>query len=324
MSNVKYLAQYKAAPKSKSSSMETLILKRHEVENWVLPPFQRGLRVNAKVKELCESLNGGEYALDGVLTLGRLSGDSRTYIVDGQHRIEAFRLSSLEEVIADVRIMQFEDMGEMAEEFVRLNSALVRMRSDDILRGLESSTPVLKEIRDACPFVGYDNIRRNTMSGPVVSMSSVLRCWVGSGFDTPVLAKVPGNKITEVLGGAEVQCLIDFLQTAYSAWGRDPEYARMWSSLNLCLCMWLWRQIVANKPKGTARHVHIQAHAFRSCLMALSADPTYSQWLVGRIVADRDRNPCYQRIKAIFARRLMVDGVSGKKPKFPLPAWANS
>ena len=57
-------------------------------------------------------------------------------------------------------------MAEMGDAFVALNSRLVNMRPDDILRGLEGSIPALQEIRASCPFVGYDQIRQLCFQNP--------------------------------------------------------------------------------------------------------------------------------------------------------------
>jgi hypothetical protein len=43
-------------------------------------------------------------------------------------------------------------------------------------------------------------------------------------------------------------------------------------------------------------------------------------WLVGRMLNDRDRSPCYQRIKGIFQKR--VEQEKGSKPRLPQPAWS--
>ena len=48
----------------------------------------------------------------------------------------------------------------MAEEFTRLNSSMVKMRPDDLLRAMESSTLSLQMIRKHCDFVSYDQVRR--------------------------------------------------------------------------------------------------------------------------------------------------------------------
>lgn len=57
--------------------------------------------------------------------------------------------------------------------------------------------------------------------------------------------------------------------------------------------------------------------------MALGADADYGDWLVGRALTDRDRAPCYARIRAIFAKRLVQDD-PGKRHLLPQPAWAKS
>ena len=183
--NVVSIKGGREVPKSSRRTMETLIFSVAEVSGWLLPPFQRPLRVNEKVRALSETIKEDGGVIPGILTLGKLTGEKRMWLVDGQHRIEAFKLSGLAECICDARLCQFDTMAEMAEEFVELNSALVKMRPDDILRGLEGTIPALQIIRQGCAFVGYDQIRRNNTSAPILSMSALLRCWVGASTDTP-------------------------------------------------------------------------------------------------------------------------------------------
>ncbi len=135
------------APKSVRSAMETLLFTRGEVDAWRVPDFQRPIRVNAKVLALVEELKRNGGIIPGILTLGKISGDKTIYIVDGQHRAEAFKISELGECIADVRIVTFESFADMANEFVELNSRLVNMRPDDILRSLAQSMPALQRPR---------------------------------------------------------------------------------------------------------------------------------------------------------------------------------
>jgi hypothetical protein len=94
------------------------------------------------------------------------------------------KLSELTECIADVRSIIFDDLAEMADEFVNLNSRLVNMRPDDILRGLEESMPQIRRIHESCEFVGYTQIRRGP-SSPLVGISRLLRCWHISGRRCP-------------------------------------------------------------------------------------------------------------------------------------------
>src|SRR5215510_16449262 len=113
------LVKAKDAPKSARSKMETLLVNVAEVERWRIPPFQRPLHENEKVRCLAEELkcvDGG--CVPGVVTLGRVTGDPTLYVVDGQHRLHAFRLTGMPEAIIDVRICDYADMNEMALDFV--------------------------------------------------------------------------------------------------------------------------------------------------------------------------------------------------------------
>lgn len=323
MGNVISISGAREAPKSEQSRMDTLIITPAMVNTWKIPPFQRPLRVNNKVQMVTEHIKKNE-VIEGVLTLGKLKGDSALYVVDGQHRTEAFKLSELNEAIADVRVVPFESMAEMAEEFVRLNSSLVKMRPDDILRGLESSTPALQAILRSCEFVGYDQIRRGK-SNPILSMSALLRCWSAASYETPASSSsgLSAAALAQSLDQISVQNLIAFLATAHSAWGRDPEYHRLWGNLNLSLCMWLWNRLVIDRDRfGNKRYAVLTIPDFKKCLMSVSAEADYVAWLVGRQLGDRDRSPCYTRLKSIFSRRL-ADGAKGKKPALPSPAWAS-
>lgn len=323
MGNVIPITGAREAPKAVQSRMETLIISPMMVNTWKIPPFQRPLRVNEKVRTVTEQIKKTE-AIEGVITLGKLKGDPSFWTVDGQHRIEAFKLSELKEAIADVRLVMFDTMGEMADEFVRLNSSLVKMRPDDILRGLESSTPALQTIRRSCEFVGYDNIRRSGTS-PVLSMSTLIRCWIASTYETPATSQGgSAATVAQNLDQGSVQNLIAFLATAHAAWGRDPEYFRLWGNLNLTLCMWLWNKLVMDQDRfGSKRYAVLNVQMFKKCLMSVSADTDYVSWLSGRNLGDRDRSPCYMRLKAIFARRIQEETLDGKKPMLPAPAWAS-
>lgn len=324
MGNVIPITGAREAPKAVQSRMETLIISPMMVSTWKIPPFQRPVRINEKVRMVMEQIKKTE-TIEGVLTLGKLKGDQSFYVVDGQHRVEAFKLSDLSEAIADVRLVMFDTMGEMADEFVRLNSSLVKMRPDDILRGLESSTPALQTIRRSCEFVGYDNVRRSGTS-PIMSMSALVRCWTNASYETPASSNAGASAahLAQGLDHGSVQNLIAFLATAHAAWGRDPEYYRLWGNLNLTLCMWLWNKLVMDRDRfGSKRYVVMNVQDFKKCLMSVSADADYVSWLTGRQLGDRDRSPCYSRLKTIFARRLREESRDGKTPMLPAPAWAS-
>ena len=323
MGNVVPITGAREAPKSAQSRMETLIITPAMVNAWKIPPFQRPLRVNAKVLSVTEDIKKNE-TVEGVLTLGKLRNDPSFYIVDGQHRAEAFKLSGLNEVIADIRVCLFHDMPEMAQEFERLNSSISKMRPDDILRALEYSISALANIRKSCEFVGYDRIRRGGTS-PILSMSALIRCWTASNYETPAASQnsMSSAGMAQQLETVSVQNLIAFLSTAHAAWGRDPEYFRLWSNLNLSLCMWLWNRLVIDRDRiGTKRYAVLSIPDFKKCLMSVSAEGDYLAWLVGRNLSDRDRSPCYARLKSIFVRRLSSES-GGRKIALPSPAWAS-
>jgi hypothetical protein len=312
------------APVAARSSMETLIVTPDIVNQWRVPPFQRPIRINDKVRALAKEIADSE-VIPGVLTLGRLPTDPHHYVVDGLHRAEAFRQSGVLEALADCRVCTFADMGQMADAFVDLNTALVRMRPDDVLRGLEGTIPVLRKIREACPFVGYDHVRRGTYS-PILSMSTAVRAWTASRNETPTHSS-NGNSTRDMLMSIDdesAEHMVVFLRTAYDAWGKDAENNRLWSTLNLVMSMWLFRRLVLGQNVDTAkRTTKVNLAQFRQCLMALSADAAYSDWLVGRALTERDRSPCYKRIKDIFAARIQKDR-GGDRPKLLQPAWVSN
>lgn len=315
----------KAAPRASRSTMETVILDLDRVNQWKVPPFQRPVRVNAKVEAIAAEMRSEGTSIQGVITLGKLPSDRAEYIVDGQHRTEAFRISGMPEIIADIRIVHFDSMAEMADEFVRLNDQIVKMRPDDILRGMLPGLPALQHIMKECPFVGFGQIRRKSSdSGPVLGLSTVIRCWVMSSHESPNSGSVAGSaaKMATLMDMESARELVGFLKLAYEAWGRDHEYFRLWGGLNLCLNMWLYRRLVLDKNrKKTARVVVLNDTEFRKCLMSVSTNGFYIEWLVGRNLNDRDRSPALNKLKAIFVRRLADEGKG--RVALPQPAWAS-
>lgn len=304
------------AEKQTHTQTDTIVITKDVLAEWDLPPFQRPLKANAKVLALAEELKSNGGVMPGVLTIGVLK--SKKYLVDGQHRKHAFEISGIEEGYSDVRFRVYDSMAEMAEDFVQLNSVLVRMRPDDILRGLEGSNDALTVLRQKCPFVGYDQIRRGT-AAPIVSMSALLRCWVGSGNDTPRAASGSATELARTLSIEEADTCAGFLRVAMTAWGKDQEYFRLWGNLNLTVCMWIYRRMVLTSH--SVKVSRISREMFGKCMAALSASPDYLDWLLGRQMGDRDRAPAYRRIKACFVRRIETE--TGKKQMFPQPEWAH-
>lgn len=310
----------KSAPRAVRSVMDTLLITPAGIERWKKPSFQRELKLTPKVQALVETMKADGGVVPGIITLGKLDGE--TYLIDGQHRIEAFKLSGLTEGVADVRICHFETVGEMGEEFTQLNSSLVRMTSDDVLRGLEGINVHLQQLRRKCPFVGYDNIRRNTGSTRVLSMTTAIRTWFGSSSWIPS-AGPPSVEAVKLLDDAETARLITALTIFFEAWGKAPENFRLWGTLNLSLVYWFWRRLVLKEGlparRGGIPTVTLNAGEFRQCLMSLSANGRYIEWLSGRALRERDRSACYSHIKTIFAGRL--GGMGFGRPLLPAPEW---
>jgi hypothetical protein len=318
MGNLIKLPGARDLPRSRkaiASRMETILVTTEGIQQWKLPPFQRPLRVNAKVAAAAEQI-AESGIIPGVLTLGEYLGER--YLLDGQHRKEAFVMSGREEGIADVRICKFESIAEMGEVFVELNSSLVQMRPDDVLRGLEASLPSLAELRRKCPWIGYDQVRRGT-HGTILSVSAVLRCWFGSAPEVPGGHSQTASTLAKEFTTEESTKLVAFINAVYQAWGRDVEYYGLWKNLNFCLCAWLWRRTVLEKY--SAKSARLTPAEYTQCAMGLSADSNYCGWLVGRNLSDRDRGPAYARIKVIFARR--IKELTGKQPMLPAPAWSS-
>lgn len=305
------------AERQTQTNTDTIVITKRTLTEWKIPPFQRDCRVNAKVLALAEELkhNGGVFP--GILTIGVLKG--QRFIVDGQHRCKSFEISELDEAYSDVRFRIYETMTDMAEDFVRLNSVLVRMRPDDILRGLEGTNEALQLIRKACPFVGYDQLRR-TSTAPIVSMSALMRCWFGAGRDIPSTVGMPSTDIAKAVTADDAERLVEFLSIAIKVWGRDAEYGRLWGGLNMTLCMWIYRKVVIAPWNANTRFTKDQ---FAKCMQTLGTSSDYLEWLVGRMMSERDRSPAFRRVKALFVKRLETEA-GGKKVRFPQPSWVSN
>lgn len=317
MSTLKIVKPRTEAERTTRTTLDTIEISPNLVQSWKLPAFQRPLRVNEKVRQLAEKIKHDDGVVPGVVTIGVL--DKQQYLIDGQHRREAFLMSECVVGYVDVRIHYFDSMAEMGQEFVDLNSRIVTMRPDDILRGLEGSSETLTKLRRKCPFIGYDMIRRGEKS-PLLSMSSVLRCWYGSSKETPSTSAVSVVELVTSFTNDSCDGLVEFLGAAIAAWGRDPQYQRLWLNLNLSLTMWLWRRMVITPY--SSRTPKLTPAQFQKCMMSLSADSTYIDYLLGRSLTDRDRSPCYSRMKSLFSRRLEAE--TGKKQLLPVPPWSHA
>lgn len=304
--------------RDQANEFDTIEIDAATIDRWRVPDFQRPISINPKVLALSSEIKASGGVIPGIITLGILGAVE--YIVDGQHRLQAWRRSGLQTGYVDVRRVVFKSIGAMADEFVHLNSALVRLRPDDLLRGLEASSGVLQRIRRDCPFVGYAMIRK--ARGPVLSMSAFIRCWIASRQETPTMAISLASALAVMdHDETEVDEAIRFAQLCNRAWGGDVEYSRLWTALNLTLSAWIFRRLVLGHslPRGS-RSARFSRDEFLNCLMALSADEGYMQWLSGRHLGEHNRSPCFNRMKAIIQRRYLDD--TGEKIRILTPTWS--
>lgn len=310
--------------KATHTHSDTWLVTPKILEEWKLPNFQRPLRVNSKVEALAEQIKHDGGVIPGVITLAQLKDD--TYLLDGQHRVRAFLISGFAEGYADVRIHRFENFGDMGREFVNLNSRLVVMRPDDILRGLEPANSNLQAIRNRCKFVGYDIGRRGD-NAPFLSMSLLLRSWFASASEAPASGSHGGGgaapAIAENLTLFDASTASDVALLFHKAWGPDPQYGRLWKALNMTICMWLYRRVVLNQVQREGRQQKksqvLSKELFTKAMMSVSSDQVYLDWLFGRNRMERDRSSCLTRLKTIIARR--VEQETGKRPLLPQPEW---
>ena len=308
----------KAEPISAAQSlMETKLLTLEEMNAWVLPPFQREEVQNKKVVEFAEGLKRNGGLIGGVIHLGVLRNETTIFLVDGQQRRGGCNLTGLNEFIADVSLKIYDSMATMAEDFKSINSRLVALRPDDLLRAYEMSHADLRQLRAECPFVGYANVRRSSEKGAILSMGATLKCWFGSAMPTPACQ---GNAIEllDQFTETQRQQLTVFLHAAHSAWGNEKECFRLWCNLNLLMCMYLFRKLTL---EPTNRRAAVPPDMFRKCLLSVSAASQYSDWLQGRSTAERDRGPCYKRLKCIFADRLTQEYGGNFTYRMPKPEW---
>jgi hypothetical protein len=277
--------------------------------------FQRDLETTRKVRDLAEEIKHTQ-EVPGTLLLGVLNGEK--YLVDGQHRREAFFLSGLVEAIFTLKITHFRDFAEMSEAFTKANEQLRRMTPDDRLRALAVTHYPLQRVTEECPWVGYSGASRRKDTGAFLSMSAALHGWVGSSKETPSTGKGGVIDLARGLSQGDAEELIAFLKAAYEAWARIEEYFKLWGEVNLIMCMWLWRRAVRvdlDKRSRLKKSSVLTRDQFVKGLRGLAANDDYLDWLPGKRMGDRDRGNCYTRIKQTFI------GALGSKIVFPQPSW---
>lgn len=298
-----------------------------DVNEWVIDPdIQRDLRLTPKVKAIGIVI-GQTKLIPSTITIGIYDG--KQYLLDAHHRVEGWKMyvenGGEDGVCALVNWIHFDTQAAMALKFVELQMCLVRMRPDDGLRALQHSSPPLQLIKDECPYVGFGAIQRCNTTSAVLSMSVLLRCWMGSKPETPVTSSGAALDITLAMNMVDARQCADFVALAHRAWGRVAEYSRLWGALNLTLCMWLYRRMVLDTT--TTEVTHLTPDQFRMCLVALTnSTPNiddYVEWLRSKTMNHQNRQIAMQRyILALFSARIRQErGQRARKPVFPTSPW---
>jgi hypothetical protein len=152
----------------------------------------------------------------------------------------------------------------------------------------------------------------------MISMSVVVRAWEYSNPTPPTKGGGGPGGVQGIVARMSIQDaseMVEFVQMAERAFGRDKEYRRLWGALNLTVCMWMYRRMVLDAPRSTDRSFRSTKELFGQCLTRLSASTDYLDWLHARVFTDEHRTPCYKRIKLIFGAE--IGERVGKKVKLP-------
>ena len=289
--------------------------------SYELPAAQRPLTLNRKVVELASTLRAASTpCLHGTIVIGIVDG--RMYIIDGQHRLRAIEESGVPEVLILVAYEFLDSIEDVGRRFVELNEHLVRMMTDNILNGYIASSEALTYIMEHCRFIGTSQIRRSDRSGPMVSLSLMLRCWYGSANDTPSgSAGLSALEIARTMQVGDARNLVAFSDAAFTAFGRESPNKPLWSALNLTLCMWLFRQTVLD---ATGRVTPLNIANFRAGLRGLAASTDYIDFLVQRKLDPTNRRVTYERLAKLFASRIRQDRDHPLRTvRLPQPEWLN-
>ncbi|CAB4131721.1 hypothetical protein UFOVP276_99 [uncultured Caudovirales phage] len=294
------------------TKMDIRWVDKPEVAGWqkIKPDFQRDMKpVNKKLLQVDKYI-AANHAVPGTIILG-IVGD-KIVIVDGRHRLSRFMLSSESKARIATRTEYADTMADLAVVYEIENSQLFSFISDDRLRSIAThSRPFAKLLRT------FKDIGCNDKGK--LSATTLLKAWHLSNRGTPGPSPVLAEDVVHLLETSSeyAELLSRFLTMCFAAWGRDKEHGSMWSSVNLALCAWLWRNTVVTP--SSAKIPRITDRQFMNGLMSLATDNRYSDFIKGRRLSKRDRAPVYTRIKSIVAARLADD--MSKPISLPSPDW---
>ncbi len=276
------------------------------------PSFQREVKKTERYRECVEFVRSTGKIPD-VITLGiDIDDPSHTeFSLNGHHRLNAAFDSGRDAVEADVRIC-VGTMADLAREYERLQRQIQPSTTDQSLKAEAEYNPKVVKFKESSSVIGYTSSRSGWIT---VSMSAVLRAWNNSRAVAPCSKGKAASAIQIIrsMSDSDLDSLIEFVRLCEDAWGRLPEYSGLWAQANLTLVMWIFQQMVAQRP-ASARLKQMSRERFSDCLRALSSNASYLRWLKGKN-AGYHRSACYAMVKKIFS--------STARCNLPQPEWAS-
>ena len=86
-----------AIEKRTRTTVDTIMITPERMAKWKMPSGQRPLRENQKVKDAATKIQEDGGVIPGILTIGIF--EDTYWIIDGQHRLHAFKLTALTEIV---------------------------------------------------------------------------------------------------------------------------------------------------------------------------------------------------------------------------------
>ena len=108
------IVAFPTSAKGKKKRVDTIVLDQATIAKLKNPTFQRPFRMTPSVQAVVDEIRSTGI-FPGILTVGVY--DSHVWVIDGQHRLEAVRISERGDVLADVHYLDCDSEDEMAEEF---------------------------------------------------------------------------------------------------------------------------------------------------------------------------------------------------------------
>src|ERR1700744_5100870 len=94
---------FPTSAKGKKKRVDTIVLDSQTTARFKNPKFQRPFKMTPSVQAVVSEVRESG-VFPGILTLGLYGG--HVWVIDGQHRLEAVRISESSEILADVPYLE--------------------------------------------------------------------------------------------------------------------------------------------------------------------------------------------------------------------------